>query len=98
MATDCDNTLASIWPDDLYFVVPLSGSPYINADGQIIALPLAFKGWKVRVVKNNIPLDYLDQGVGAPYFDQNLPANAINLSLDVEEEDKFMIWAYKPSQ
>lgn len=92
----CENTLASVWPDDLYFRVPLSGSPYINDGGQVIALPASFLGWKVRVNRNNTPLDYNDQGTGSPYFTQDWNNNFITLSNDALEDDKFMIQAYKP--
>jgi len=92
----CDNTLASIWPDDLYFVVPASGGPYINNGGQIITLPEAFKGWKVRVNRNNTPVDFEDQGTGDPYFERG--DNFISLSVDVVTSEKFMIQAYKPME
>jgi len=96
----CSNKLSDIWPDDLYFVVPASGSPYINPGGQIITLPEAFGkggGWKVRVNRNNVPIDYEDQGTGDPYFTQNLTNNFINLSSDAVEGEKFLIMAYKPA-
>lgn len=92
----CDQTLGSIWPDDLYIVVPVSGGQYINAGGQVITLPGKFKGWKIRVNKNSIPLDYENQGTGDPYFQHDPINNFINLSVDAVELDKFCIMAYKP--
>jgi len=93
----CENSLSSIWPDDLYFVVPASGGDYINDGGQIITLPSAFAGWKVRVNRNNTPLDYEDQGTSDPYFTQDTGNNFINLSSDAVTGEKFMIMAYKPA-
>jgi len=94
----CENTLSSIWPDDLYFVVPASGGPYVNPGGQIITLPEEFQGWKLRVNRNNAPVDYLDQGTGDPYFEVDFDNNFINIHPDASEKDKFMIQAYKPVQ
>lgn len=93
---DCENSLGSIWPDDLYFVVPASAGPYVNNGGQIIALPARFDGWKVRVVRNNLPLDMDEQVVGDPYFEHIMGNNTLNLSNDALTGDKFMIQAYKP--
>ncbi len=92
----CENSLASIWPDDLEFVVPASGSPYVNNGGQIIALPARFDGWKLRVIRNNSPLDMDEQVVGDPYWEHVPASNSINLSNDAITGDKFMIQAYKP--
>jgi hypothetical protein len=92
----CENSLGSIWPDDLYFVVPASGGSYVNDGGQIIALPSRFDGWKLRVVRNNAPLDMDEQVVGDPYWEHVPASNSINLSNDATTGDKFMIQAYKP--
>lgn len=92
---DCDVTLGSIWPDDLYFVVPASGGSYINNGGNVITLPSAFSGWKVRVVRNNSPLDYGNQN-GDPYFTHDTTLNQLGLSVDAVTGEKFMIQAYKP--
>lgn len=97
----CNNSLSSIWPDDLYFTVPVSGSPYVNDGGQVIALPAKFGsggGWKVRVNRNNVPIDFEDQGTGDPFFTQNLDNNFLNISPDAKQGDKFAIMAYKPSK
>jgi len=93
----CQNNLADVWPDDLYFVVPLSGGSYISDGGNIIALPAAFNGWKVRVVRNNQPMDYGQQVVGDPYYTQDISTNTVALSNDAAEGDKFQILAYKPA-
>lgn len=92
----CYRSLGDIWPDDLYFVVPASGGGYVDAGGQIITLPDAFSGWKVRVARNNIPVDNGEQVSGDPYFEQNLESNFLNIVPDATEGDKFMIQAYKP--
>lgn len=92
----CEVDLSIIWPDDLCFKVPASGSLYINAGGQVITLPEEFKGWKVRVVFNNVPLD--SENLGDPYFTQNVSNGFINLSFDTVEGDKIMIHAYKPGE
>lgn len=93
----CQSNLSDIFPDDLYFVVPASGGPYINDTGNIISLPDIFKGWKVRVVRNNTPLDYGDQGLGDSYFTQDTSTNTIGLSADAATSEKFIIQAYKPT-
>ncbi len=90
----CEVDLSVIWPDDLCFKVPASGSQYIDAGGQIITLPEEFKGWKARVVFNNVQLD--SSNLGDPYFTQNVSNGFITLSFDTVEGDKVMIHAYKP--
>ncbi len=92
----CENSLGSIWPDDLGFVVPASGGTYISDGGQIIVRPDSFSGWKVRVNRNNLSLDKGEQVVGDPYFTHDETNNFINLSNDAVTGDKFMIQAYKP--
>lgn len=94
MACELINVLAELIPDDLYFVVSASGGEYINPGGQVITLPARFSGWKLRVNRNNVPLDYLDQGTGDPYWGQ--AGNTVVLSADVLELEKFLIMAYKP--
>lgn len=91
----CENSLGSIWPDDLYFVVPAADGEYISDGGQIILLPSIFNGWKLRINRNNVPIDYLDQGTGDPYWNQS--GNTVILSQDVNTNEKFLIMAYKPS-
>lgn len=93
----CDASLNSIWPDDLYFVVPISGSQYTNAGDNIIQLPATFLNWKVRVFRNNTLQDYGDQGLGDPYWTRDYTLNTIGLSVDAAYQDKFAIFAYKPS-
>jgi hypothetical protein len=93
----CQNNLSDIWPDDLYFVVPASGGLYINDTENIISLPSSFNGWKVRVIRNNTPLDYGNQGLGDPYFTHDTATNTIGLSVDASTNEKFMIQAYKPT-
>lgn len=97
MAGNCEYSLENLWPDDLYFLVPASGGTYISAGGQIILLPATFQNWKVRVVKNNTPLDYGAQGLGDPYFTRNISSNTVILNVDAQYQDKFMIQAYKPT-
>lgn len=94
---NCDVTLASVWPDDLYFKVPASGGSYVNNGGNIISLPSTFSGWLVRVVRNNVPLDYGEITVGDSYFTQDIALNKIGLSMDAVTGEKFMIQAYKPT-
>lgn len=98
MPADCEYSLGSIWPDDLWFKVPVSGGPYINEGGQYISLPSQFEGWKVRVLRNNVPVDYEDQGEGDPYYTQDVNANTVYVSAVVVEGEKFSIQAYKPAQ
>lgn len=82
-------------PDDLYFVVPLSGGIYISDGGNIITLPLSFDGWKIRLFRNNTMVDYGNQGTGDPYFTQDTNTNTLALSADAVEDEKFSVWAYK---
>ena len=82
-------------PDDLYFRVPDTGSSYINNGGNIITLPATFLGWRVRLIRNNTPVDYGDQGLGDPYFTQDISTNTLGLSADAVTDEKFMVWAYK---
>jgi hypothetical protein len=98
VSDSCNYSLGSIWPDDLYFVVPLIGGSYINAGGNIIQLPEKFRKWKVRVVRNNVPQDYGQQVSGDPYWTRDYDTNTIGLSADAIDGEKFQIQAYKPRQ
>lgn len=91
----CENSLGSIWPDDLYFVVAASGG-YINPGGQVFTLPVAFEGWKIRINRNNIPLDFEEQVSGDPYFTNDTTTRVVTLSVDVSLGEKFCVMAYKP--
>lgn len=98
----CRNSLADIWPDDLYFVIGRPGS-LLDAGGQVFTLPSSFSGpnggsgWKIRINRNNTPLDYLDQGTGDSYFSYDTNTRVVTLSVDVSDLEKFMVQAYKPS-
>lgn len=94
----CYKSLSDIWPDDLYFVVPSTGGEYINAGGQIVSLPERFQDWKVRFVRNNVPVDFEEQVSGDPYFAHNLEGNFLNIVPDAVEGEKFMVQAYKPTK
>ncbi len=93
---NCDNTLALIWPPDLYFVVADSGG-YINPGGQLFTLPLIFQNWLIRLVRNNVPTDFEDQGLGDPYFTYDPTTRIVTIVPDASLEDKFMVQAYKPN-
>lgn len=92
----CEYSLGSVWPDDLYFVVPESGGEYANDGDNIIQLPDSFINWKLRVFRNNIISDYGDQGLGDPYWTRDYDLNTVALSVDAATNDKFIIQAYKP--
>jgi len=94
MACEIIDVLRELIPDDLYFVVPTSGGEYIDAGGQIILLPARFNGWKLRVFRTNVLLDFEDQGQGDPYWTK--AGNTVVLSVDASELEKFAIFAYKP--
>lgn len=94
----CDNSLGKIWPDDIYFVVPDSGGEYVSDGGQIIKLPVSFVGWKIRVLRGNVPVDYNEQVPGDPYFEHNPAEQFLNIHPDAQSGDKFIIQAYKPAE
>lgn len=96
MAQVCDNTLASLWPDDLYFVVADVGG-FINPGGSIFTLPLRFKNWKIRLIRNNIPADFEQQIVGDPYFTIDLTTRVVTIIPTASLQDKFQVQAYKPA-
>lgn len=94
----CENTLGTIWPDDLYFVVAATGG-YINPGGQIFILPVIFGlngGWKIRLFRNNTIVDYQQQIVGDPYFTYDPSTRAVTVTPDVALQEKFIVQAYKP--
>lgn len=96
MAASCDNTLASVWPDDLYFSV-LSVGGFVNPGGQVFTLPSRFQNWKVRLFRNTELLDYQDQGIGDPYWTIDLATRVVTLSMDANLGERFSIQAYKPA-
>lgn len=95
MSQPCDNTLASLWPNDLYFTVSAIGG-YINPGGQVFTLPLAFKNWKIRLIRNNTPADYQEQIVGDPYWTIDYATRIVTIVPDASLQEKFQIQAYKP--
>jgi hypothetical protein len=96
MATPCTTSLGSLWPDDLYFVVPASGG-ILNDGDAVFTLPTRFRNWKIRVVRNNIPNDFQQQVLGDPYFDVDITLNEVTIVPAASLGDKFMIQAYKPA-
>lgn len=92
----CDLSLASVWPDDLYFTVSATGG-YINPGGQVFALPLTFKGWKIRLIRNNTPADYQEQIVGDPYWTIDYDTRVVTIVPDAALQEKFQVQAYKPT-
>lgn len=96
MATTCSNTLASLWPDDLYFVVLDTGG-FVNPDGSVFTLPARFQNWKIRLIRNNIPVDFEEQVVGDPYFTIDLSTRVVTIVPAASLQDKFMAQAYKPA-
>lgn len=95
MAQPCDNTLASLWPDDLNFLVEASGG-YINPGGLVFTLPSRFKNWKVRIFRNTGLLDAVDFGIGNPFWDIDYSTRVVTLSIAAQLQETFSIQAYKP--
>ena len=101
MAVDCDNTLGSIWPDDVYFVVGVA-NPSVNGGVAVqngdnsFTIP-SFVGWKVRLVRGSFPQYYTDPGTGTQYFDYTSITAEFTLSSPATTQEEFICSAYKPA-
>lgn len=101
MAVSCDNTLSSIWPDDVYFVVGVAnpsvnnGVAVQNGDNSFI-IP-SFIGWKVRLVRAASPQYYTNPGTGNQYFDYTSITGEFTLSTQAATQEEFICMAYKPA-
>ena len=90
----CDNSLSSIWPDDIYVVC---GTGEVIEPGDVSTVFFTMIGWKIRVIRAGAPLWVGDPGNGSPYFDYTaITAEATWSVLPVNAEE-FIIQAYKPA-
>lgn len=92
----CNIELSQLWPDDVYFTVPISGGQYANA-GDISFIIPTFVGWKTRLIRNGIPQYLTNPGDGDSYFDYTAITAEFTLSVALGFEEKIICQAYKPS-
>lgn len=78
-------------PNDLAFSVP---SFYMAEGDNTVQLPVTFKGWRIRVLRDNIPVDYTEQVAGDPYFTRDTVNNTLWFSIAATSNNKFVIQAY----
>lgn len=92
----CNIELSQLWPDDVYFVVPASGGSYGN-NGSISFIIPAFKGWKVRMIRNGFPQWLGNPNDGDTYFDFTGITGEFTVSVALVTGEKIICQAYKPS-
>jgi hypothetical protein len=100
MAVNCDNTLGSIWPDDVYFVVGVANPSVNNGTavqiGDVSFIIPSFVGWKVRLVRALTPQYLTNPGTGNIYFDYTSITGEFTLSSPASLNEEYIAMAYKP--
>lgn len=101
MAVNCDNTLGSIWPDDVYFVVGVANERVNNGtavqpDDQSFTIP-SFVGWKVRMIRGSAPQYQGNPGTGNQHYDYTSITGEFTLSAGAGPQEEFICMAYKPA-
>ena len=91
----CNNTLGSIWPDDIYIVC---GAGQAIEPGDVSSTFSAMVGWKIRVKRGGAPLWVnQDPGNGSPYCDYTSLTGEVTWSNPPVDGEEFIIEAYKPA-
>jgi len=79
--------------DDIYSVVDGSSTFSINSGVTEILLPAGFAK-RLRIFRNNVLLDFEDQGLGDPYFTYDATTGIVTLSVETSSQEKFVFMAY----
>lgn len=95
MASGCENSLGSIWPDDIY--VKCSSTAIIKPNDTSTIFP-TMVGWKIRIIRAGSPLWFGNPGDGDPYFDYTALTGEVTWSQLPVNTEKFIIQAYKPAE
>lgn len=90
----CENSLGSIWPDDIYIVC---GAGEVIEPGDVSTTFSTMVGWLVRVIRGGAPLWLGNPGNGSPYFDYTDITGEATWSVAASDTEEFIIQAYKPS-
>lgn len=90
----CDNTLGSIWPDDIYVVC--GAGELVLPEAASSTFPTMI-GWKVRVIRGGSPLWLTNPGNGNSYFDYTALTGEATWSDVPVNGEAFIIQAYKPA-
>ena len=91
---NCDNTLASIWPDDLYIVC---GAGQAITPGSVSTIFSTMAGWKIRIIRGGAPLNLGSNSNGSPYFDYTSITGEATWSQLPADTEEFIVQAYKPA-
>lgn len=89
----CNESLASIWPDDIYTVC---GSGQLIEPAAASTTFPTMVGWKVRIIRAGSPLNYGSNSNGSPYFDYSAITGEATWSITPFDTEEFIIMAYKP--
>lgn len=90
----CDNTLGSIWPDDLYIVC---GAGQLILPAAVSSTFPTMVGWMIRVMRGGAPLWFGNPGLGQPYFDYTAITAEATWNQPPVDGEQFIIQAYKPA-
>ncbi len=90
----CENSLGSIWPDDLYIVC---GAGELITPGANSSTFSTMEGWLIRVFRGGAPLFNGNPGNGSPYFDYTAITGEATWSITAFDGEEFIIQAYKPA-
>jgi hypothetical protein len=98
---NCDNTLASIWPDDVYFVVGVA-NPSVNGGVAVQQGDVSFTipsmiGWKTRLIRGSLPQYLTNPATGNQYWDYTSITGEFTLSNPAGTQEEFICSAYKPA-
>jgi hypothetical protein len=91
----CENSLGSIWPDDIYIVCGVGN--LIEPDDVSTIFPTMI-GWKIRVIRAGAPLNLGSNSNGSPYFDYTAITGEATWSIVAQNTEEFIIQAYKPAE
>lgn len=98
MALGCENSLADIFPDDVYFVVGVAEDKVNNGvptlDGQSSFTIPSFIGWKVRLTRGGSPI--FNRPIANSYFDYSGITGEFTVSQPLVDEEQIICQAYKP--
>ena len=91
---DCNNTLGSIWPDDIYVIC---GSGEAIEPGDASSTFTSMIGWKIRIIRGGTPLWSGNPGDGSMYYDYTSITGEVTWSAVPADTEQFIIQAYKPA-
>jgi hypothetical protein len=89
----CDQSLGSIWPDDIYIICDTG--QLIEPGATSSTFP-TMKNWKIRIIRGGSPLWFEFNSNGSSYFDYTSLSGEVTWSFPPQQNEEFIIQAYKP--